>query len=274
MAALIAMGLEMRDVTYRYAGSAEPALRGVSLTLERGRVVGVVGGNGSGKSTLCLVAAGLAPLTIGGQLEGTVAIDGLATSEARQHEVAVRVGILFQDPDTQLTGSTASVWEEVAFGPRNLALPVEEVVERTWGAVEDLEIGHIVERDPGRLSGGQAQLVALASVIALRPQYLILDEPTSQLDPEGTRLVSDALRRAAERTGAGVLVVEHRTDLLEQLCDEVVVMADGAVTLSGPASAVLDHPQLERLGVTPPARVRLRRAVSAAGPNWNLEDWL
>lgn len=265
------MGLDLSNVTYRYAGASEPSLRGVSLTVERGRVVGVAGANGAGKSTLCLVAAGLAPLTIGGALDGAVTLDGFATSTARQYEVAVRVGILFQDPDTQLTGSAPSVWEEIAFGPRNLALPAEEVLQRTWSTIDDLEIAHIADREPGRLSGGQAQLVALASVLALHPQYLVLDEPTSQLDPEGTSLVAAALRRAAERTGAGVLIVEHRTDLLEQLCDEVVVLRDGAVALSGAAADVLDDPELDELGVTPPAHVRLRRAAAGAGLKWQRE---
>jgi energy-coupling factor transporter ATP-binding protein EcfA2 len=265
------MSLQLHDVVYRYAGAAEPALRGVSLTLERGQVMGVVGPNGAGKSTLCLVAVGLAPLTIGGSLEGRVTIDELATSESRQHELAMRAGILFQEPEAQLSGSAPTVWEEVAFGPRNLGLTVDEVVERTWRAIDDLAVGHLVERDPGRLSGGQAQLVALAAVLALQPSYLVMDEPTSQLDPEGAALVGAALQRAAERTGAGVLIVEHRTDLLAELCHEVLVLVDGAISATGAAGTMLGDPALEDVGVSPPAATRLRQAAERAGLDWQPE---
>jgi energy-coupling factor transporter ATP-binding protein EcfA2 len=265
------VSLELRGVSYRYAGASELALRDVSLMLQRGKVVGLVGPNGAGKSTLCLVAVGLAPQTIGGTLAGAVSIDGLDTSASRQHELAMRAGILFQEPETQLSGSAPTVWEEIAFGPRNLGLTVDEVVERTWRAVDDLAIGHLVERDPGRLSGGQAQLVALAAVLALQPAYLVLDEPTSQLDPEGAALVGAALLRAAERTGAGVLLVEHRTDLLAELCEQVIVLVDGAVTTMGPTARLLGDPGLEEAGVSSPSGTRLRRAIAQAGISWRSE---
>ena len=262
------MALTMSGATYRYAGAAEPSLRAIDLILESGRVIGVVGANGAGKSTLCLVAVGLAPGIVGGELRGSVEVDGLATASAPMHALAQRVGVLFQQPDTQLSGAAPSVWEEVAFGPRNLALPLGEVVERTWEALEALDIVAIAERDPGRLSGGQAQLVALAGVLALRPAYLVLDEPTSQLDPHGTRLVADALARAARTTGVGILIAEHKTELLAQMCDEVLVLADGAIVRRGAAAAVLADAALAELGVASPPAVALRRAVESAGLEW------
>jgi energy-coupling factor transport system ATP-binding protein len=263
------MTLALRGVSYRYAGTQVPVLRGIDLDLAPGRVLGVCGPNGAGKSTLCLVAVGLAPLTIGGTLEGSVTIDDLETRSATQHAAAQRAGILFQEPSTQLSDASPTVWEEIAFGPRNLSLPFDEVVERTWSAIDALRIADIVERDPGRLSGGQAQLVALASVLALRPAYLVLDEPTSQLDPEGTRLVGDALEDAAQATGAGILVVEHKTDLLAKLCDEIALLDEGAIVRRGAADDVLADPLLEDLGVAPPAAIRLRRAVEASGGRWD-----
>ena len=259
------MALELREASYRYAGAERPSLREVSLSVERGQVLGVVGPNGAGKSTLCLVAVGLAPLTIGGELDGAVAIDGRSTREMSQHEAAGLAGILFQEPDNQLSSSAPTVWEEVAFGPRNLGLPLDEVIDRTWSAIDDLRIGELIERDPARLSGGQAQLVALAAVLAMRPRYLVLDEPTSQLDPEGTLLVAEALLRAARRTGVGVIIVEHRTDLLERLCDEMIVLDGGRLALAGPSADVLADPRLEDLGVAVPAPTRLRRATERAG---------
>jgi energy-coupling factor transport system ATP-binding protein len=237
----------------------------VSLEIEPGSVVGVVGANEAGKSTLCLLAAGLAPATIGGRLDGEVSIDGLVTMDARPRDLAQRCGILFQNAETQLSGTAATVWEEVAFGPRNLSLELPEVVQRTQGALHTLGIEELAAREPGRLSGGQAQLVALAAVLAMRPAYLVLDEPTSQLDPQGTQMVGDALQRLAHETGAGLLVVEHKTDLLASIAGECVVLADGRVVSRGPASEVLADPRLDGWGIEAPAAVTLRRAAIAAG---------
>lgn len=259
------MTLRLDGATYRYAGSSTPALRDISLELTPGEVLGIVGANEAGKSTLCLVAVGLAPATIQGRLEGSVMIDELDTRTARPSDLAQRCGILFQNPITQLSGTSPTVWEEVAFGPRNLGLPLAEVVARVEEALATLGIGELASRDPGRLSGGQAQLVALASVLALRPTYLLLDEPTSQLDPYGTRLVGDALAALVASSGAGVLIVEHKTDLLDRVCSHVGLLRDGGLVRLGPAADVLADPQLEAAGVEPPARVRLTRAAASAG---------
>lgn len=259
------MTIELTAVRYRYAGASKPALDGVNLTVAPGQVVGVVGPNEAGKSTLCLVASGLAPAAIGGSLEGSVLIDGTQTRSLKPHEAAQRCGILFQNAMTQLSGTAPTVWEEVAFGPRNLGLPVDEVARRVEWATAVARVDHLAARDPGRLSGGQAQLVALASVLALRPAYLVLDEPTSQLDPFGTRLVGYALAELARETRTGILIVEHKTDLLARMADEVILLDHGAVVLDGPAHATLADPRLEERGVTAPASVRVDRALSASG---------
>lgn len=259
------MTLRLSGVTYRYAGGTGAVLHEVSLELGPGEVLGVVGANEAGKSTLCLVAAGLAPATIQGRLEGSVTVDGLDTRAARPFQLAQRCGALFQNPDTQLSGTASSVWEELAFGPRNLGLPLEEVVDRVEEALDALGIADLAPRNPARLSGGQAQLVALAGVLAMRPAYLVLDEPTSQLDPLGTRLVGDALADLVSRSGAGVLIAEHKTDLLERVCGRVAVLHEGRLAQIGPSADVLGAPELEALGVDPPSRVRLARAAQAAG---------
>lgn len=259
------MTFVLEGVRYRYAGAAAPALDGIDLVVEAGRVTGVVGANDAGKSTLCLVAAGLAPGVIGGRLEGRVTVAGLDTARGRPHEVAQRCGSLFQNPATQLSGTSATVWEEVAFGPRNLALPLDEVVERVEAALEALGISDLAARDPGRLSGGQAQLVALASILALRPACLVLDEPTSQLDPHGTRLVGDALGRVARELGVAILVAEHKTTLLGRLADDVVVLDQGRIVRAGPAAEILEDADLVALGVEPPAAVKIRRALADVG---------
>lgn len=259
------MSLRLEAVSYRYAGSPATVLTGVDLVVEQGEVVGLVGANEAGKTTLCLVAAGLAPATIGGRLEGTVHIDDLATAAARPFELAQRCGSLFQNPATQLSGTAPTVWEEIAFGPRNLALPLADVVTRVDQVVETLALGDLVRRDPGRLSGGQAQLVALAGVLALRPTYLILDEPTSQLDPQGTRLVGDALAALAAHANVGVLIVEHKTDLLARLASRVAVIEAGRLVTDDLAATTLADDRLPGWGVQPPSAVRLARAAAAAG---------
>ena len=259
------MSLVLRGVRYRYAGSRIDALGGIDLAVPSGSVTGLVGPNEAGKSTICLVAAGLAPATIGGHLEGVVSIDGVESSSARPHELAQRCGILFQNPATQLSGTAPTVWEEVAFGPRNLALPVDDVVDRVTDALAALGIESLAERDPTRLSGGQAQLVALAGILALRPAVVILDEPTSQLDPQGTRMVGDALRLLVREHRTAILVVEHKTALLDQLADRVVLIDEGRLVSEGPTAEVLSDPALAQHGVEPPPRVRVRSALTAAG---------
>jgi len=256
--------LALSGVSYRYAGFAARVLHDIDLTLADGEIVGVVGANEAGKSTLCLVASGLAPGSIGGGLTGRLAIDGVDMKGRPLHEFSTRVGIAFQNPATQLSGVSGSVFEEVAFGPMNLGLPARETVERTKAALASLGIEGLREREPRRLSGGQAQLVVIASLLAMRPAHLVLDEPTAQLDPEGTRLVGEALRRLAA-TGTAMLIVEHKADLLAGLCSRVVVIDAGRIALDGETAAVLGDRRLVGWGVEPPSSVRLGRALEARG---------
>ena len=257
--------LTLAGVGYRYAGYATPVLHDIDLILADGEILGIVGANEAGKSTLCLVASGLAPGSIGGSLTGgSLSIDGEPMSGRPLHEFATRVGIGFQNPATQLSGVTGSVFEEVALGPMNLGLPQRETVERTKAALATLGIEQLAEREPRRLSGGQGQLVVIASLLAMRPPHLVLDEPTAQLDPEGTRLVGEALRELA-RTGTALMVAEHKTDLLDGLCERIVALADGRIVADGPAGSVLEDARLVEWGVEAPSRVRLARALTAAG---------
>lgn len=257
--------LELRGIGYRYAGFATPVLSDIDLAIADGELVGVVGANESGKSTLCLVASGLAPGSIGGALTGGgLIIDREPMAGRPLHEFATRVGIGFQNSATQLSGVTGTVFEEVALGPMNLGLTARETVARAREAMAVLGIEHLADREPRRLSGGQGQLVVVASLLAMRPPHLVLDEPTAQLDPEGTRLVGEALRGLA-RTGTALLIAEHKTDLLEGLCSRIVVLAGGQIVMDGGTASVLTDPRLSEWGVEPPSRVRLARAAVARG---------
>ena len=258
-------GIRLEAVSYRYAGAREPVLIGIDVRVEPGRVLGVAGATESGKSTLCLVAAGVAPVVVGGTLEGIVRLGDRPTAGQRAHELAQRCGLLTQDAQAQLSGTTLTVFEEVAFGPRNLGLSVAEIVDRVDRSLALLGIEALASRAPDRLSGGQAQLVALASVLAMRPGALVLDEPTSQLDPEGTRLVGAALARLADDEGVAIILVEHKTELLARLADEIAVLDGGRLARLGPAHEILADADLTTLGVEPPPAVRLRRAFSSVG---------
>ena len=256
--------LVLDSVTYRYAGAAQPAPLDVDLAVGSGEVVGLAGASEAGKTTVGLVASGLAPRAIRGQLEGRVLIGGVDVAGWPMHELVTRVGICFQDPTTQLSGVCGTVYEEVAFGPMNLGLGRDEVVTRTEAALGALSISDLAGRDPGRLSGGQMQLVAIAGLLAIHPDHLILDEPTAELDPAGAALVGDAIVRLAAG-GTPILVAEQRTDLLTRICTRIVVLDAGRVALEGPAGEVLSDPRLVELGVAEPSAVRLRRRITDAG---------
>ncbi len=232
------MSLALESVSYRYAGADRPSLLDVSLELREGEVIGLAGASEAGKTTLCLVLSGLAPRTVGGQIRGRLSIDGEDVDPWPMHRLSQRVAIAFQSPASQLSQVAGTVFEEVAFGPMNLGVPRDELLERTWTALRALRIEDLAERDPLRLSGGQQQLVAIAGLLAMAPAHLVLDEPTAQLDPAGTRMVADAIQRLADG-GTSILVAEQKTDLLAAACSRVVVLEAGRIALQGPADTVL-----------------------------------
>ncbi len=256
--------LRLEGLTYRHAGAGAPTLRGIDLVLEDGEVLGVAGANEAGKTTLCFVLSGLAPRSIGGTLGGRLLVDGVDAATLRMHEMTELVGIGFDNPSTQITGVARTVYEEIAFGPANLGLAHDEVLQRTEASLEALGIEQLADREPGRLSGGQQQLVAVASILAMRPRHIVLDEPTAQLDPAGTDLVGDAIARLAGQ-GVSILIVEHKTDLLARVASRIVVMDAGTIALEGPTAHVLADPRLAELGVAEPSMVRLHRALETAG---------
>jgi energy-coupling factor transporter ATP-binding protein EcfA2 len=256
--------LTLESVSYRYAGASRASLHDVSLDFGDREVVGVAGRSEAGKTTLCLVTSGLAPRTVGGTLAGRVLLDGDDAAPLAIHELSGRIGIAFASPATQLSGVAGSVFEEVAFGPMNLGLPREEILQRTSQALAALRIEELAARDPARLSGGQQQLVSIAGLLALRPSHVVLDEPTAHLDPQGTRLVGEALARLAGE-GASIVIAEQKTDLLAAICRRIIVLDGGRVAMDGPTDRVLADERLVELGVRPPAGVRLERAAAEAG---------
>lgn len=236
--------LEFDGVSFSYE-AGRPAVRDLTFALAPGRVLAVVGANGSGKSTLARLANGLLTPS-----SGAVRVDGHDTStEDGADFVRSRVGVVFQNPDNQIVGTT--VEEDVAFGPENLGVPRPELRLRVDEALSSVGLTGMETREPHLLSEGQKQRVALAGALAMQPDYLVLDEPTSMLDPAGRDDVLRALR-AMRAAGHGILHVTHRLEDTTW-ADEVLVLSEGgAAFLGDPASLVAEAPLLESAGMALP----------------------
>ena len=225
------MTIELRAVSYRYPCFRSPAIEGIDLRVQDGEIVGVVGRNDAGKSTLCLVASGLAPASTRGELIGDVYVDGVALRGMATHDLPSRIGIVFSNPASQLSGIAETVFDEVAIGPVNLGYEVAETVARVRAALAAVGIEELAARRPDRLSGGQTQLVAIASLLAMRPRNLVLDEPVAELDPEGRQLIADALRTVA-RNGTAILIAEHDLEFLASIGARLVGITVGRLDAS------------------------------------------
>jgi energy-coupling factor transporter ATP-binding protein EcfA2 len=221
--------IEVTDLTVRYG--KQPALESISFTVGRGEFVLLSGPSGCGKSTLARSLNGLIPHASSATMAGRVVVDGLETTAHFLSELAAHVGLVFQNPATQLFNAT--VEEEVAFAPRNLGLPAEEVAARVAFALDATGITPLRGRAIRALSSGEQQRVAIASVLALRPQVLVLDEPTSNLDWRGVEQVMSTLGRLHRQQGLTILVIEHRLQAVVSLADRALLMQDGRIVADG-----------------------------------------
>ncbi len=241
--------LTFEGVSYAYEEAPREAVSDISLSVASGEWVGVTGPTNAGKSTLCVLAMGLAPHFFGGTLKGRVIALGRDTREVSVIERSAEVGLLFQNPFTQVSGARERVDDEVAFGPECHGEARPEIEARVEEAMRAVGIAHLADRHPLDLSGGQLQRLALASLLAMRPKLLLLDEPTSQLDPSGTSAIFEVLAGLHER-GVTIVMVEHRLEALCELCPRVVAMVAGRVIADGPADEVFNRELVqERVGM-------------------------
>lgn len=238
---------QLKDVTYRYPGTEKPALENVSLQVNEGEFVAVVGPNDAGKSTLCYTLAGFVPHFFKGELTGRVEVDGRDLQNSTLNDWVLTVGLAFQNPFNQITGAKYTVFEEIAFGLENIGVPRPEMIRRVEQAMELTGIRDLADRSPYSLSGGQQQRVALTSILVMQPKVLVLDEPTSQLDPIGTREVFGVIRTMAGR-GMTVVMAEHKVEWIAQFADRVVALHEGRVLLDGTPSQVLTSDLLPERG--------------------------
>jgi energy-coupling factor transport system ATP-binding protein len=250
----------VKDLSFRYPGTDRDTLRNVDLTIERGDFVAVVGGNGSAKTTLCKTFNGLVPHYWNGDFAGHVHVGGVDTWGSSVAELSARVGYVYQDFQNQLVRPT--VRDEVAFGPLNFGHA--DYRERTDEALEQLGIAHLRDQFVWQLSGGQAHLVALAAVLALRPEVIVVDEPVAELDPARAGEIYRRLRELNERDGLTVITIEHHAEFIAQFAKSVILMADGAPVWHLPIQEAMDrHADLASHGVPAPDAVALTAAVGA-----------
>jgi energy-coupling factor transporter ATP-binding protein EcfA2 len=243
--------LRLREVSFKHVGAERHALREISLNVEKGEFVLLLGPNGSGKSTLCMLTNGLVPHTIKGELSGSVEVFGKDVRTTSVAELSTSVGIVFQEPDSQLF--CMNVEEEVAFGPENLAVPREEIQERVEWALALVGMSGYNSRSPFSLSGGQKQRVAIAAALSMRPAMLVLDEPAYALDPVGRLELYKVLRDLKEKHGMTVLLAERDAEEAAAFADRIVLMSGGKLLETGPPREVLRNPEkLRSAGLVPP----------------------
>jgi energy-coupling factor transporter ATP-binding protein EcfA2 len=237
----------LQDINYQYPLTEEPALKHIDLEIEEGEFVAVIGPNGAGKSTLCYAVSGFVPHFFQGELDGRLEVAGVETGDSSLSEWVLNVGLAFQNPFNQISGSKFSVYEEIAFGLENIGVPRDEIRERVDAAMEWTGIADLADRSPYALSGGQQQRVALTSIFVMEPQVMVLDEPTSQLDPIGTRQVLQVVKEMSER-GITVLLAEHKVEWIAEFADRVIALYQGEIFLQGMPAEVLTSPELSEMG--------------------------
>ena len=257
--------IKIRDLTFYYGDASRPALQDVNLDIEDGEFVLVTGPSGCGKTSLCRCLNGLIPHFYGGEIAGGLEVQGLDVMRHTTRELATRVGMVFQDPENQLV--SMDVQREVAFGLENLAFPRDVMAKRVEESLDTLGISGLRHRQVHELSGGEKQKVVISSVLALHPDVLVLDEPTSELDPKGAEDVLSIVRRLNDELGITVILVEHRLDRVVHLVDRMIVMDEGKIIADGNPRAVLSNGDITSIGAGVPPIVRIVQRLRDNGVN-------
>ncbi|MHA1448145.1 MAG: energy-coupling factor ABC transporter ATP-binding protein [Candidatus Hodarchaeales archaeon] len=242
------INVEFENVNFMYVLSQKPALKGVSFKCKQGEIAGIIGSTGSGKSTICCILNGLIPEYLKGELTGTVKISGKDISGKTVRELSKRVALLFQEPDSQVSSST--VVSELAFGLQNQGVNRKVMIERMGAVVDRMKLQDLIGKQMASLSTGEIQLVILASLIVLKPEILVLDEPVSMLDSTNTSRLRKILMMLAS-SGTTVIIIEHDLEFLLTTVERVIGIKNGSVIVDGQVKDVLlNRETLERLNLT------------------------
>ncbi|MCJ7632208.1 ATP-binding cassette domain-containing protein [Candidatus Bathyarchaeota archaeon] len=255
--------VDAHNLTYTYPASEAPAITGIDFKVQRGELVVLTGPSGCGKTTLCRCFNGLIPNFYGGELQGELTVHGLSVKEHSTSELSQHVGFVFQNPENQLFA--LSVEKDIAFGLENLAVPREEMQRRVDWAMDIVGIRDLKDAAPFELSGGQQQRVAIASVLAMQPDLVVLDEPTSFLDPVAAKNLFEIISRLNKDLNLATILVEHRLDLLSTYASRLIVMDKGTIVAEGLPREVLMSKNVESLGIGIPKVTRLFQMLSEQG---------
>lgn len=242
---------KIENVNYKYPLEEKQALKNINIEIKKGEFWAVIGKNGSGKTTFCNMLRRFVPDFYKGELTGKIMLEDKELKDYSQKELVQKIGFVFQNPFTQISGVKDTVFDEIAYGLENLGLEKEEIIFKVEKILKMLEIEKLRDRNPYDLSGGQKQRVALASIIAMNPDILVIDEPTSQLDPKGTEDIFKIINLMANE-GKTIILVEHKLELIAEYAQNILVLDEGEIILSGKAEEVLNNKILlkKEIGMT------------------------
>ncbi len=255
--------IETRNLTYTYPGASKPSINDVTIKVEKGEFVLITGPSGCGKTTLCRTFNGLVPHFYQGEIKGEITVAGINTLDHHTYEMAKHVGLVFQNPENQLFA--LSIEKDVAFGLENNGIPREEMRKKVDWALKQTGIYDIRERSPHEISGGQQQRVAIAAVLAMEPDIIVLDEPTSFLDPLSAEKIFEVIYKLNKEQGITVVLVEHRLDLTAKYTDHLIVMDKGKVCLEGDPRKILSSEETRLIGVGIPKPTLLYEMLKKDG---------
>jgi energy-coupling factor transporter ATPase len=264
--------IEAKEFSYCYPRRDNQVLKDLNFSIEEGEFIAIMGRNGAGKSTLCQALDGVIPHLHGGTIWGDIIVDGLNTQEVEVAEMAQKIGIVLEDPEAQLF--TTRVDDEMAFGIENLCFPREEIIKRIEWATKIVRLEGYSDREPTALSGGQKQRCAIAATLAMKPKIMVLDEPTSQLDPIGTYEVFDVIKSLKEEYGMTILITTHKSEHIAQYADRIMVMEEGKiVAFDTPQVIFRDANLLSHVAVRPPQVSSLAAYLNSNGQNIKRENF-
>lgn len=255
--------IETKNLTYTYPGASKPSILDVSFEVKKGEFVLITGPSGCGKTTLCRTFNGLVPHFYQGELKGEITVAGKDPLKLHTYEMAKHVGLVFQNPENQLFA--LSVEKDVAFGLENVGVPREEIRKKVDRAMNLTGIYDLRERSPHEISGGQQQRVAIASVLAMEPEIIVLDEPTSFLDPLSAEKIFEVINELNKKQGITVILVEHRLDLTAKYANHLIVMDEGKIRFEGNPREILSNEETRLIGVGIPKATLLYQMLKKDG---------